>query len=153
MLRIVPWAVASFLSSAVNNVAQSFSIYIPYAATTIFNVLFDGQRSETKSAHWLCTALYNGSPVRFAMFAPDAKSVVAQIAFMSPAMSNVPDVDNEFDFVFAKTALIPASFWADDDLSRAVLAADSPAVAVIMALTSAAVFGITSMFRLLKSCN
>lgn len=87
------------------------------------------------------------------MFAPDAKSVVAQIAFISPAISSVPDVDNEFDFVLVKTALMPANFCADDELSCTVDAAVSPAVAFIIALTSAAVLGITSIFRLLKSCN
>lgn len=145
------FAAVNFLFSAFVSVAQSFSIYIPYAATTIFNVASDEQFPETNSAHWAWTALYNDSPVRFAMFAPDVKSVVAQIAFISPAMSNVPAVDSDFDFVLVNTSLMPANFWADAELSFVVVAAVSPLVAFSMAETSAAVLGITSMFRFLKS--
>lgn len=56
-----------------------------------------------------------------------------------------------FDFVPLKTSLILASVFALCDLS--VLIADSPAVADIIALTSAPVFVITSRFKSLKSCN
>ena len=126
-------------------------MYIPYADTTMFNVDCDGHWGATNSTHWAWTALYSDSPVRFAIVAPDVKSVVAHIAFMSPAISSVPSVDSDFDFVPDKTALIPASCWDDADVSFAVAATVSPSVAVSIALTSAAVLGMTSMFRSLKS--
>lgn len=132
---------------------QSFSMYMPYADTTMFSVDVDAQLFDTISAHWACTALYNCSPVRLAMFAPDVKSVVAQIAFISPAMSNVPWVDSDLDFALAKMSLIPLSCFAELDVSLDVAAAFSPSDAVSIALTSAPVFGITSIFKSLKSCN
>ena len=87
------------------------------------------------------------------MFAPSAKSVVDQIAFMSPAMSSVPLVDSDLDFALLKTSLMPLRAVADADLSRADDAANSPVLAVSMALTSAAVLGIISIFKFLKSCR
>lgn len=147
------FAAVNFLSSAVANALQSFSIYIPYADTTMFSVERVEHWFATSSAHWACTALYSGSPVRFAIWAPDAKSVVAHIAFMSPAMSSVPWVDSALDFVLDKTSLIPASCCALADVSLVADAFDSPAVALSIALTSAAVLGITSIFRFVKSCS
>ena len=47
------------------------------------------------------------------MFAPSAKSVVDQIAFMSPAMSSVPLVDSDLDFALLKTSLMPLRAVAD----------------------------------------
>lgn len=70
---------------------------------------------------------------------------------MSPAISNCPWVDNADFFVFDNTSLMPSNWAAAADVSFLVVAAFSPAVAVSIALTSAAVFGITSMFRFLKS--
>ena len=87
------------------------------------------------------------------MFAPSAKSVVDQIAFMSPAMSSVPLVDSDLDFALLKTSLIPLRACADLELSCADDAASSPSLAVSMAFTSAAVLGITSIFKFLKSCR
>lgn len=85
------------------------------------------------------------------MFTPPVKSVVAQMAFMSPAISRVPWVDNDLFFVFDNTELIPASFDALDDMSLAFDWAISPPVADSMAPTSAADLSITDMFRSLKS--
>ena len=132
---------------------QSFSIYIPYADTTIFNVFCDGQRSATNSAHWEWTALYSDSPVRFAMFAPDIKSVVFQICFMSPPISNWPAVDRAFARVPANTSLIAVNFFDDSELSRVFDNFNSPSLADNIALTSAGVFNIASILRFLKSVN
>lgn len=85
------------------------------------------------------------------MFSPDAKFVVAHIWFMSPAISNVPSVDNAWDLVEDKTSLMPANVCADCESSSVM--ASSPSLADSMALTSAAVFGITSIFKFLKSAN
>ena len=126
---------------------------MPYADITMFRVAWDAHWSATSSLHWLWTALYSASPVRFAIWAPDVKSVVAHIAFMSPAISNVPWVDRALDLVFDKTSLMPASFCALADVSFFDDAIASPWVAFSIAFTSPAVFGITSMFRSLKSCS
>lgn len=144
-------AAVIFLSSAVANTVQSFSIYIPYADTTMLSRDCVPHVAATISAHWLCTALYSVSPVVFAMLAPDVKLVVAHIAFISPAISNVPAVDSDLLFVFASTELIPARVEFDADVSLAFVAAISPAVDVSMALTSAAVFVMADIFRSLKS--
>lgn len=85
--------------------------------------------------------------------APDVKSVVAHIAFISPAISNVPWVDNAFVLVPDKTSTIPANADADADVSLAVAATDSPAVAVDIAVTSAAVLLIASMLKSANVCN
>ena len=77
--RIVLLAWTNWVSNAFSNAEQSFSMYMPYADTTMFSVDWLAHCSLTKSTHWACTALYNDSPVKFAMFWPDAKSVVAQI--------------------------------------------------------------------------
>ena len=69
----------NWVSRALYNVVQSFSMYMPYADTTMFSVALDGHWAEINSTHWAWTALYNASPVRFDIFAPDAKSVVAHI--------------------------------------------------------------------------
>ena len=92
--------------------------------------------------------MYNASPVRLAMFVPPAKSDVDQISFMLPAMSSVPWVDNDLFFVFDKTSLIPANADALAGLSLLIDWVNSPVVAVVMAVTSAAVLSITAMFRL-----
>lgn len=88
-------------------------MYIPYADTTILRVDFELQFGIAISAHWAWTALYNGSPVRFAMYAPDAKSVVAHISFMSPPASSVPAVDSALDLVLFNTVDILFNCWAD----------------------------------------
>lgn len=142
LLAWVNWEFKAFV-----NAEQSFSMYIPYADTTMSNV--DAEHmGETKSAHCEWTALYSASPVRFAMFSPDAKFVVAQIWFMSPAMSSVPNVLNDWLFADDNTSRIPVSFAAESDVSLADSAANSPSDAVSMALTSSAVLGITSIFKL-----
>ena len=87
------------------------------------------------------------------MFAPSAKSVVFQICLMSPPMSNVPAVDNDLDFVSANTLLILANCWADLDVSLLDAAIVSPAVPVIIDLTSAVDLSITLRLKSLKSCN
>lgn len=46
---------------------------------------------------------------------------------MSPPMSNVPDVDNDCDFVLAKILLMLVNCCADADLSWADDAMASPA--------------------------
>lgn len=130
----------------VANAAQSFSIYIPYADITIFNI-DDEHCDVTISEHWALTALYKLSPVRFAMFAPFAKSVVVQIDLMSPPASNVPAVDKDFVLVFSNISPIALNCWADADLSWAVVAINSPVVADVMAATSAADFLIMSKFK------
>ena len=48
---------------------------------------------------------------------------------------------------------MPANFDALADVSLAFDCAISPAVADIIAFTSAALLSITDMFRFLKSCN
>lgn len=68
---------------------------------------------------------------------------------MSPAMSSVPSVFNAWCLADDKTSLMPANCWADADLSS--MMANSPSVAFSMACTSSAVFGITSIFKSLKS--
>lgn len=70
---------------------------------------------------------------------------------MSPAMSSVPSVVNACDFDDVNTSLMPASFCADAELSSVI--ASSPSLAFNIALTSSAVFGITSIFKFLKSAN
>ena len=87
------------------------------------------------------------------MFAPPVKSVVAQMALMSPAMSTVPWVDRDLFFVLDKTSLMPASWVALLDLSLLIDWVNSPALADVMALTSAAVLSMTARFKFLKSCN
>lgn len=87
------------------------------------------------------------------MFVPPAKSVVDQISFMLPAMSSVPWVDRDLFFVFDKTSLMPASWDVAADLSRDIDWVYSPAVADVMAWTSAAVLSMTAIFRLWKSDN
>lgn len=151
MSRIDLLVWTNWASSAFINVEQSFSMYIPYAEITMSSVDDVGQLSAIKSTHWECTALYNGSPVKFAMFEPDARFVVAQIWFMSPAMSSVPRVDRAWDWDDDKTALMPASFCAASDVS--IFIASSPSLAFSMAFTSSAVLGMTSMFKFLKSTN
>ena len=151
--RIALDAVVIFLFIAADSVAQSFSMYMPYAETTILSVASDAQLSLTSSAHWACTALYNASPVRLDIFVVAARSLVAHTALISPAMSSVPSVDIDLVRVFDKTSLIPARLFDASDVSLIVVAMVSPAVAFSMALTSAAVLGITSMFKSLKSCN
>lgn len=66
------------LVKVVASAEQSFSMYIPYADITMFNI-DEGHCVFTISEHCAFTALYSGSPVRFAILAPFAKSVVAQI--------------------------------------------------------------------------
>lgn len=144
--RIAEFAEFFCLLKFVANVAQSFSIYIPYADTTIFNI-DDEHCAVTICVHCALTALNKLSPVRFAMFAPFAKSVVAQIDFMSPPASNVPAVDNDFDFVFDKTSPIALNCCADADLSFVRDNVCSPVDADVMAATSAADLLIMSKFK------
>jgi hypothetical protein len=121
-------------------------MYIPYADITIFNTDY-GHASDTISAHWAFTALYNGSPIKFAMFAPDAKSVVDHIDDMSPPASNVPDVDKDLLFALARTELIAFNFLLDADVSFVDDAVCSPMDADVIARTSSADFVITSRFK------
>lgn len=130
---MVAFALVNFLSSSFINIEQSFSIYIPYADTTIVCVDWSGHLSMTICEHWAWTALYKASPVRLAMFVPPAKSVVDQISFMLPAISSVPWVDRDLFFVFDKTSLMPASWDALSDLSCDMDWVYSPAVADVMA--------------------
>ena len=103
------FAFVNFLSNSFINKEQSFSMYMPYADTTIVCVDWSGHLSMTIWEHWACTALYKASPVRLAMFVPPARSVVDHISFMFPAMSRVPWVDKDLFLVFDKTSLMPAS--------------------------------------------
>ena len=146
------FAAFNFLSSEFIIAEQSFSIYMPYADTTMSRFVFVPQRSITISEHCACTALYNGSPVRLAIVLPPVRLVVDQIALMSPAMSRVPWVDKDFFFVLDKTALIPDNCFALSDLSTVFSWVSSPSVADSIALTSWAVLVMTLMFRSLKSC-
>ena len=107
--RIVAFADTSCLSKLFTSSVQSFSIYMPYADTTIVCVDWSGHLSMTIWEHWACTALYKASPVRLAMFVPPARSVVDHISFMFPAISRVPWVDKDLFLVFDKTSLMPAS--------------------------------------------
>lgn len=79
--------------------------------------------------------------------------MVFQICFISPPMSNCPAVDRAFERVPAKTSLIAVNFFADSDLSRVFDNFNSPSLAVSIALTSAGVLSIASIFKSLKSCN
>lgn len=72
---------------------------------------------------------------------------------MLPPMSNVPAVDNEFDFAWAKIAPMFVSCWLDLDVSCFVDASASPSDAEIMAETSDADLSITLRLKSLKSCN
>ena len=146
-------AVVNFLSRLFIINEQSFSIYMPYADITIFWVVLSGHLSAVSSVHWLCTALYNASPARLAIFTPPAKSVVDQMEFMSPAMSKVPWVDRDFVLVLDKTSLMPASCWAAPELSLITDWVSSPLDADNIAWTSADVLLITARFRSWKSCN
>ena len=56
-------------------------------------------------------------------------------------------------FVLDKTSLMPASWVALLDLSLLIDWVNSPALADVMALTSAAVLSMTARFKFLKSCN
>ena len=140
-------AAVNCVSRLLINAEQSFSMYMPYADTTILRVDSEPHCDATISEHWACTALYNASPVRLDMFVPPIKSVEFHIAEISPAMSSVPWVDKACFFVLAKTALMPASFFALSDVSWAFSWADSPAVADVIALTSAAVLSMTYIFK------
>ena len=97
--------------------------------------------------HCALTALNKLSPVRFAIFAPFAKSVVAQMDFMSPPASNVPAVDNDFVLVFDKTSLIAFNCCTDAELSFAPANVFSPDVADVMAPTSDADLLMISRFK------
>ena len=69
---------------------------------------------------------------------------------MSPAMSNVPAVDNDLFFVSANTALMPANLDALAEVSCAFDCASSPSDADNIAPTSAADLSITDIFKSLK---
>ena len=87
------------------------------------------------------------------MFAPSARFVVCHICLMSPPMSNVPDVESDWDLAWASMVPIFANCWADADVSWADAAIVSPVDAEIIALTSAADLSITLRLKSLKSCN
>lgn len=87
------------------------------------------------------------------MFAPSARFVVFHICLMSPPMSNVPDVESDWDLAWASIVPIFANCWADADVSFVDEAIFSPADAEIMALTSAVDLSITLRLKSLKSCN
>lgn len=89
--------------------------------------------SKTIWLHWAWTALYSGSPVKFAMLAPSAKSVVCQICFMSPPMSSVPAVDNAWDFAWLNIELIFFNCIAESDVSLAEDASASLLDALVIA--------------------
>lgn len=101
-------------------IEQSFSMYMPYADVTIFSVVVSAHLSAIMLVHCAWTALYSASPVRLAILAPPVKSVVAQMAFILPAISSVPWVDKDLVLDFDKTSLMPASCNAADDLSLVV---------------------------------
>lgn len=153
MSRTVPLAAMVFESRLLDRVVQSFSMYMPYADTTIFNIDLDSHVCATIWLHWACTALYNDSPVRFAMFAPSAILVVFHICLMSPPISNVPDVDKDWDLALDKTELMLANCLADSESSLEYDAITSPLVADIIAETSAADLSMTLRLKSLKSCN
>ena len=71
---------------------------------------------------------------------------------MSPAMSNLPWVDNDFVFVPDNTDVMLDSCFALSDVSLVLAWAISPSVADNIAVTSAPVLVMTSMFKSLKSC-
>lgn len=153
MSRTEPLAALVLESKLFDRVVQSFSMYIPYAETTMFRVDLDSHVSATIWLHWAWTALYNDSPVRFAIFAPLARSVVCQICLMSPPISTMPAVDNDFDFAWDRIEPILDNCFADSDVSLDDDAMYSPDVAFIIALTSAADLSITLRLKSLKSCN
>ena len=68
-------------------------------------------------------------------------------------MSKVPWVDNDFCLLFDSTLLMFANCSALSDVSFAIDWAYSPAVSVIIAVTSAADLSIVLMLKSLKSCN
>ena len=82
---------------------------------------------------------------------PPVKSVVAQIEFMSPAISNVPWVDNDCFFVPDKTSRMPDNWDDAADESLVTDCANSPDDADSIALTSLAVLSMTDRFRFIKS--
>ena len=146
--RMAVFVFVSFLSSALINNEQSFSMYMPYADTTMVWVGVSGHLSITICEHWACTALYNASPVRFAMLVPPVRFDVDHMELMSPAISSVPWVDNDLFLMFDNTALMPDNALALLDVSLVADWAYSPAVADVMAFTSAAVLSMTVMFKL-----
>ena len=72
---------------------------------------------------------------------------------MSPPISTVPAVDNDFDFAWDRMEPILDNCFADSDVSLDDDAMYSPDVAFIIALTSAADLSITLRLKSLKSCN
>lgn len=140
-------AVFSFPSNEFKTNEQSFSMYMPYAVVTMVRVDCDSHLSATISEHWAWTALYNASPVRLDMLTPSAKSVVDHMLDMLPPMSSVPWVDNDFFLEFDRISPMSANRLADADVSLDADWVDSPAVAVIICVTSVALLSMTDMFR------
>lgn len=66
-------------------------------------------------------------------------------------MSRVPSVDKDLDLLELNISLMPAN--VSDVVFLVIDSELSPSLADIIAFTSAAVFGITSIFKSLKSCS